>query len=66
MEQEFRACFTSGPLQLASNLNLHLAAGATLTMLPLEKYPGGTQRGEDFLSGANLHDIALSGAFTVH
>lgn len=57
--------YLSGPLQLASNLGLHLAAGATLAMLPLEKYPGGTQRGEDFLSGANLHDLALTGAGTV-
>ena len=57
--------YLSGPLQLASSLNLRLAAGATLQMLPLEKYPGGTQRGEDFLSGANLHDVALTGAGTI-
>jgi len=57
--------YLSGPLQLASNLNLHLANGATLTMLPLDKYPGGTQRGEDFLSGADLHDLALTGAGTI-
>ena len=54
--------YLSGPLQFASNLNLHLASGATLKMLPLDRYPGGTQRGEDFLSGANLHDLALTGA----
>ena len=57
--------YLSGPLQLASNLNLHLARGATLTMLPLAQYPGGTSRGEDVLSGANLHDLALTGAGTV-
>ena len=57
--------YLSGPLQLASNLNLHLASGATLKMLPLDRYPGGTQRGEDFLSGANLHDLALTGAGTI-
>ena len=57
--------YLSGPLQLASKLNLHLAAGATLTMLPLDKYPGGTSRGEDFLSGDNLHDVALTGAGTI-
>jgi polygalacturonase len=57
--------YLSGPLQLTSNLNLHLARGATLTMLPLDQYPGGTQRGEDFLSGANLHDLALTGAGTI-
>jgi polygalacturonase len=57
--------YLSGPLHLVSNLNLHLANGATLTMLPLDRYPGGTSRGEDFLSGANLHDLALTGAGTI-
>lgn len=57
--------YLSGPLQLAHHLNLHLAAGATLTMLPLDQYPGGMQRGEDFLSGAALHDLALTGAGTI-
>ena len=31
--------FLCGPIQLASKINLHLAAGALLRMLPLEKYP---------------------------
>ena len=31
--------YLSGPLELFSQLNLHLAAGATLTMLPLDRYP---------------------------
>ena len=57
--------YLSGPLQLANNLNLHLASGATLMMLPLDRYPGGTERGEDFLSGASLHDVALTGAGTI-
>jgi polygalacturonase len=57
--------YLSGPLELASNLNLHLAAGATLKMLPLGQYPGGTERGADFLSGADLHDLALTGAGTI-
>ena len=57
--------YPSGPLHLASALDLHLASGATLLMLPLDKYPGGTARGEDFLSGANLHDLALTGAGTI-
>ncbi len=57
--------YLSGPLRLVSNLNLHLASGATLTMLTLDKYPGGTSRGEDFLSGSDLHDVALTGAGTI-
>ena len=57
--------YLSGPLRLANNLNLNLAGGATLRMLPLDKYPGGTQRGDDFLSGADLHDLALTGTGTI-
>jgi polygalacturonase len=57
--------YLSGPLMLSSNLNLHLAAGATVKMLPLDRYPGGTSRGEDFLSGSDLHDVALTGAGTI-
>ena len=57
--------YLSGPLQLASRLNLHLASGATLKMLPLDQYPGGTKRGENFLSGTDLHDIAITGPGTI-
>ena len=57
--------YLSGPLQLASRLNLHFDSGATLQMLPLDQYPGGTKRGENFLSGADLHDIALTGPGTI-
>lgn len=57
--------YLSGPLQLVSRLNLHLASDATLRMLPIDKYPGGTKRGENFLSGTDLHDIALTGPGTI-
>ena len=57
--------YLCGPLHLTSQLNLYLASGATLRMLPLDKYPGGTQRGADFLSGSGLHDVALSGSGTI-
>lgn len=57
--------YVSGPLHLASKLNLHLDTGATLTMLPLGQYPGGTGRGADFLGGSELHDVALTGAGTI-
>src|ERR1019366_8314495 len=53
--------FLCGPIQLASKINLHLEAGALLRMLPLEKYPGGTVNPESFITGANLHDVAISG-----
>ena len=31
-------------------------------MLPLDKYPGGTDDPANFIGGAELHDIAISGA----
>src|ERR1019366_9847256 len=54
--------FLCGPIQLASKINLHLEAGALLRMLALGKYPGGTVNPESFITGANLHDVAISGA----
>jgi len=54
--------FLCGPIRLASDINLHLDDGAVLVMLPLEKYPGGTVRPENFISGLDLHDIAISGS----
>jgi polygalacturonase len=53
--------YLSGPVQLASHMRLQLDGGAILRMLPLDKYPGGTRDPTDFLSGARLQDIALSG-----
>src|SRR5690349_5858234 len=53
--------FLSGPVQLASHVNLRLEAGATLTMLPLDQYPGGSTSPEDFISGRELQDIAITG-----
>ena len=53
--------FLCGPIQLANQINLHLDAGATLRMLPMEKYPGGTANPDNFISGERLHDVAISG-----
>jgi polygalacturonase len=53
--------YLCGPLQFASNIDLHIDSGAILRMLPLEKYPGGTNEGIDFISGTKLHDIAITG-----
>jgi polygalacturonase len=57
--------FLSGPLHLASRIDLRVAAGATLRMLPLGKYPGGTTDPGDFISGKSLHDLAITGAGTI-
>ena len=54
--------FLSGPIQLASRINLHLDGGAVLRMLPLDKYPGGTDAPANFIGGAQLHDVAISGS----
>ncbi|HEX7654922.1 MAG TPA: glycosyl hydrolase family 28 protein [Verrucomicrobiae bacterium] len=54
--------YLCGPIQLASRIELHLAAGAILRLLPLTKYPGGTVHPANFISGDNLHDVAITGA----
>ena len=57
--------FMCGPLQFASNLDLQLDAGAILKFLPIDKYPGGTTTGTDFISGTKLHDVAITGKGTI-
>ena len=54
--------YLCGPIRLASQINLHLEAGALLRMLPLDKYPGGTRNPETFIGGDKLHDVAITGA----
>jgi polygalacturonase len=53
--------YLCGPLRFTDNLELHIDSGAILRMLPLEKYPGGTTEGINFISGTGLHDIAITG-----
>ena len=53
--------YLSGPLTLASSVNLQIDAGAILRMLPLGMYPGGTTSGTTFISGSYLHDVEISG-----
>ena len=57
--------FLCGPIRLASRIALHLDPKATLRMLPLGRYPGGTTRPDDFISGSRLHDIAITGRGTI-
>jgi polygalacturonase len=57
--------FLCGPIRFASGINLRLAAGATLKMLPMNKYPGGSVDPRDFIGGKGLHDIAISGKGTI-
>src|SRR5581483_6665038 len=53
--------FLSGPIQFESGINLRLDDGATLKMLPIDRYPGGTRSPASFISGQKLHDIAITG-----
>ena len=57
--------YLCGPLQFASNLALQIDSGATVKMLQLDKYPGGTTTGTDFISGAKLHDVSITGKGTI-
>ncbi len=57
--------YVSGPIRLDSKIELRVDAGATLEMLPLDKYPGGTRMPGTFISGAGLHDVAISGSGTI-
>jgi polygalacturonase len=57
--------YLSGPLHMASQINLRVDDGATLRMLPLDKYPGGTTNPENFIGGSGLHDFAISGSGTI-
>lgn len=57
--------FLCGSLRLANRIDLQLDDGATLKMLPLKEYPGGTNDPANFISGAGLHDIAITGSGTI-
>jgi rhamnogalacturonan endolyase len=57
--------YLSGPFALASSINLRLDGGAILRMLPSSLYPGGMTNPPDFISGAGLHDIEISGPGSV-
>lgn len=57
--------YLCGPLQFSSNLNLQIDSSAIVKFLPIDKYPGGTTTGTDFISGSKLHDIAITGKGTI-
>jgi polygalacturonase len=60
-----RGVFLSGPIRLANGIALRVDAGATLRMLPIDKYPGGTHNPDSFIRGSRLHDIAITGSGTI-
>jgi polygalacturonase len=58
--------YLAGPFNLTNNINLQIAAGATLKMLPITTFanyvPAGTNY---FINAKNLHDIQISGDGTI-
>ena len=50
--------FLSGPITLKSKINLNLASGATLRMLPYGTYPGNTA----FIEYGGLTNVEISGS----
>jgi len=57
--------YLCGPIHFGNNLNLHFDSGSILKMLPIDKYPGGITEGTSFISGAGLHDLAITGKGTI-
>ncbi len=57
--------FLSGPLTLASSINLQLDSGAVLQMLPFGSYPGGTSPSDFITSASGAHDLEVSGTGTI-
>ena len=57
--------FLCGPLKFANSMALQIDSAAVLRMLPIDRYPGGTIEGTAFISGSELHDIAITGKGTI-
>jgi len=57
--------YLCGPVQLANNLDLQIDSAAILRMLPMDRYPGGIKEGLAFITGSDLHDVAISGKGTI-
>jgi hypothetical protein len=56
--------YLCGPLLFRSSVNLQIDSGATLKMLPVASWPGGSSP-PDFIVGSSLHDIEISGSGTI-
>ncbi len=61
-----RGTFLCGPIRLANHVDLRLAKGALLKMLPYGKYPFIHGRYPDFIRASNMHDIAITGHGTIN
>src|SRR6516164_6152961 len=56
--------YLCGPLLYRSGVNLQIDTNATLKMLPVASWPGGSSP-PDFIVGSSLHDIEISGSGTI-
>ena len=61
-----RGTFLCGPIRLANRVDLRLAKGALLKMLPYGQYPFIHGRYPDFIRASNMHDIAITGHGTIN
>jgi hypothetical protein len=50
--------YLSGPITLASGVNLQINSGAMLQMLPMSNWPNAST---PFITGSSLHDVEISG-----
>jgi len=57
--------YLCGPIKLVNSMDLHLAEGATLKVLALDKYPVVEGEHPAFITASKLHDIRLSGSGTI-
>lgn len=57
--------YLCGPISLTNSVNLEIDSGATLLMLPVASYPGGSSP-PDFITANNFHDIEISGSGTIN
>lgn len=57
--------YLCGPIRFTSNLDFHIDSGAIIKLLPIDKYPGGTTTGTEFIGGVKLHDVAITGKGTI-
>lgn len=53
--------YLSGPFHLTNKINLNLASGATLKMLPYGQWPGNTP----FITSTHCSDVEISGSGTI-
>lgn len=57
--------YESGPINLASNVNFQVDAGAELQALPYSSYPGAGGSVNDFITAKNLTNFEISGNGTI-